>query len=179
LEFGAWSLEFNLLNGGKEMDEILEILEKDARATPQDIAKMLKKKPQKIKEVIKKYEKEGVILKYKTVINKQLVKDSGAEVRALIEVNITPQKDVGFDRIAERIYSFPEVTSCYLVSGTYDLLLIAEGKDLHTVANFVAEKLSPLENVKGTTTHFLLKKYKEDGNILKHREENKRIAISY
>ena len=140
--------------------KILEILEKDARATPEEIAKMLKKKPQRIKEAIKKYEKEGVILKYKAVINKELIRDESCEVRALIEVNITPQKDVGFDKIAARIYSFPEVTSCYLVSGTYDLLLIVEGKDLHTVASFVAEKLAPLENVRGTTMHFLLKKYK-------------------
>jgi DNA-binding Lrp family transcriptional regulator len=161
------------------MDEILEILEKDGRVSPDDIAKMLKKKPQGIKETIKKYEKEGVILKYKAVLNKELIKDASAEVRALIEVNITPQKDLGFDRVAERIYSFPEVSSCYLISGTYDLLLIVEGKDLHTVSRFIAEKLAPLENVKGTTTHFLLKKYKEDGVILKHREENKRIAISY
>lgn len=161
------------------MDEILEILKKDARATPEDIAKMLKKKPQKIKEAIKKYEKEGVILKYKTVINKELVRDADSEVRALIEVNITPQKDVGFDKIAERVYSFPEVSSCYLVSGTYDLLLIVEGKDIHTVSNFVAEKLAPMENIRGTVTHFLLKKYKEDGVILRHKEENKRIAISY
>jgi DNA-binding Lrp family transcriptional regulator len=161
------------------MDEILEILEKDARTAPEDIARMLKEKPQKIKDSIKKYEKEGVILKYKTVINKELVKDRDAEVRALIEVNITPQKDVGFDKVAERIYSFPEVSSCYLISGTYDLLLIVEGKDLHTVSRFVAEKLSPLENIKGTVTHFLLRKYKEDGVLLKHKEENKRIAISY
>ncbi|MBI3991494.1 MAG: Lrp/AsnC family transcriptional regulator [Candidatus Omnitrophica bacterium] len=161
------------------MDEILEILEKDAHATPEEIAKMLKKKPQKIKEAVKKYEKEGIILGYKTIINKELVRDVGSEVRALIEVNITPQKDVGFDKVAERIYSFQEVSSCYLISGTYDLLLIVEGKDLHTVSRFVAEKLAPLENVKGTSTHFLLKKYKEDGVILKHKEENKRIAISY
>jgi len=161
------------------MDEILEILEKDARVTPEDMAKMLKKKVQGIKEAIKKYEKEGIILKYKAVINQELVKDANSQVRALIEVNITPQKDVGFDRIAERIYSFPEVSSCYLISGTYDLLLIVEGKDLHSVARFVSEKLAPLENVKGTATHFLLKKYKEDGVILRHKEENKRIAISY
>ena len=161
------------------MDEILEVLEKDARITPEEIAKMLKKKPEGIRQLVKKYEKEGVILKYKAVINKELIKDASSSVRALIEVNITPQKDLGFDKIAERIYSFPEVASCYLVSGTYDLLLIVEGKDLHTVAKFVAEKLAPLENIKGTTTHFLLKKYKEDGVILKHREENKRIAISY
>ena len=161
------------------MDEILEILEKDAHATAEDIARMLKKKPQAIKEAIKKYEKEGVILRYKAVINKELAKDADSSVRALIEVKIIPQKDVGFDKIAERIYSFPEVSSCYLISGTYDLLLVVEGQNLHTVASFVAEKLAPLENIRGTTTHFLLKKYKEDGVLLKHREENKRIAISY
>jgi len=161
------------------MDEILEMLEKDARISAEDISKSLKIKPQRVKAAVKKYEKEGVILKYKAVINKDLVKDAGSEVRALIEVNITPQKDVGFEKIAERIYSFPEVTSCYLISGTYDLLLIVEGVNLHTVAQFVAEKLSPLENVRGTATHFMLKKYKEDGIILKQKEENKRIAISY
>jgi len=157
----------------------LEILENNARISIEDIARLLKKSPKEIEKKIKHYEKTGVILKYKTLINKELIKDDNSLVKALIEVNITPQKDVGFDKIAERIYSFPEVVSCYLVSGTYDLLLIVEGKDLHTVANFVAEKLAPLENVKGTTTHFLLKKYKEDGVILKQKEENKRIAISY
>ena len=161
------------------MDEILEILQKDARTSAEDIAKMLKKKANDVKNAIKKFEKEGVILKYKAVINGELIKDTDAAVRALIEVNIAPQKDVGFDKVAERIYSFPEVSSCYLISGTYDLLLIVEGKDLHTVSRFVAEKLSPMENVKGTVTHFLLKKYKEDGVVLKHKEENKRIAISY
>jgi DNA-binding Lrp family transcriptional regulator len=161
------------------MDEILEILENNARISIEDIARLLKKSPKEIEKKIKHYEKTGVILKYKTLINKELIKDDNFSVRALIEVNVTPQKDVGFDKIAERIYSFPEVISCYLVSGTYDLLLIVEGKDLNTIANFVAEKLAPLENVKGTTTHFLLKKYKEDGVILKQKEENKRIAISY
>ena len=161
------------------MDEILEILEKDCRVVPEDIAKMLHKKPQSVKDAIKKFEKDGVILKYKAVINKELAKDSDSDVRALIEVNLTPQKDLGFDKIAERIYSFPEVASCYLISGTYDLLVIIEGRDLHTVSRFVAEKLSPMENIKGVVTHFLLKKYKEDGVILKHKEENKRISISY
>ncbi|HRZ14673.1 MAG TPA: Lrp/AsnC family transcriptional regulator [Candidatus Omnitrophota bacterium] len=161
------------------MDEILEILEKDARVTPEDIGRMLKKKPAEIKKTVAKYEKDGVILKYKAVINRELIKDTNSQVRALIEVNITPQKDLGFDKIAERVYSFPEVASCYLISGTYDLLLIVEGKDLHSVAKFVAEKLSPMEHVKGVVTHFMLKKYKEDGVILKQKEENKRIAISY
>jgi DNA-binding Lrp family transcriptional regulator len=161
------------------MDEILEILEKDSRVASEDIAKMLKKNPKKVKEAIKKYEKEGVILKYKAVINKELIKDTDSQVMALIEVNIIPQKDLGFDKIAERIYSFPEVTSCYLISGTYDLLVVVEGKNIHAVSSFVAEKLSCMENVRGTVTHFLLKKYKEDGVVLKHKEENKRIAISY
>ncbi|MGE4357321.1 MAG: Lrp/AsnC family transcriptional regulator [Candidatus Omnitrophota bacterium] len=161
------------------MDEILSILEKDARTTPEEIAKMTGRKVSEVVKAIEKYEKEGVILGYKAVINKELLRDENNEVRALIEVNVIPQKNLGFDHIAERIYQFPEVTSCYLVSGTYDLLLVVEGKNIHTVSNFVAEKLSPLENVRGTVTHFLLKKYKEDGVILKHREENKRIAISY
>ena len=161
------------------MDEILKILEKDARITAEEIAKMMKKSISYVKNAIKNYEKKGVILRYKTVINKELAEDEDSEVKALIEVNIAPEKDLGFDHIAERIYSFPEVTSCYLISGTYDLLIVVEGKDLKTVSNFVAEKLAPLPNVRGTVTHFLLKKYKEDGVILKHKEENKRIAISY
>lgn len=161
------------------MDQILEILEKDARVSIDDIAKMTKLKREEVKKHIKKYEKEGVIVGYKALINKELIREDGRAVRALIEVTIVPQKDLGFDHIAERIYSFPEVTSCTLISGTYDLLLVVEGKDLHTVANFVAQKLAPLENVRGTVTHFLLKKYKEDGVVLKHKEQNKRIAISY
>jgi DNA-binding Lrp family transcriptional regulator len=161
------------------MNEILEILEKDARVSPEEIAKMLRMPVLKVRQAIKKFEKEGLILKYKAVINKELMHSEDTTVRALIEVNIVPQKDLGFDKVAERIYSFPEVTSCYLISGTYDLLVVVEGKNMRTVSSFVAEKLSCLENVRGTATHFLLKKYKEDGVVLRHKEENKRIAISY
>lgn len=161
------------------MDKILEILKNDARVTPEEIAKMTGGSVKKVKSTIKKYEKEGIILKYKTVLNTELVKDPKKDVRALIEVRVAPQKNLGFDRIAERIYSFPEVSSCYLVSGTYDLLLVVEGKDIHTVASFIAEKLAPMENVKGTTTHFLLKKYKEEGDMLRRPQEEKRPAISY
>lgn len=160
------------------MNEIIEILEKDARATPEEIAKMVNMTPKAVKNVIKKLEKDGVILKYKTIINKEIIKDEGSDVRALIEVRLTPQKNLGFDHLAERIYRFPEVTSCYLMSGTYDLLVVVEGKNIHTVSNFVAEKLSPMENVRGTVTHFILKKYKEDGDILKQPERSKRPAIS-
>ena len=160
------------------MDEILEILEKDARLEPEEIAKMLKRKPDAVRKAIKNYEKDGVILKYKTMINKELIGNDRTDVRALIEVRVAPQKNLGFDHIAERIYQFPEVTSCYLLSGTYDLLLIVEGKTIHTISNFVAEKLSPMENVRGTVTHFLLKKYKEDGDLLKSAHKEKRLAIS-
>ena len=161
------------------MDEILEILERDSRTTPEEIARLTKQDVNAVKKKIKKFEKDGVIVGYKTVINKELIRDKNTELRALIEVNILPQKNLGFDHIAERIYQFSEVSSCSLLSGTYDLLLVVEGKDMQTISNFVAEKLSPMENVRGTVTHFLLKKYKEDGTILKHKEENKRIAISY
>jgi len=161
------------------MDEILEILQKDARITPQEIAKMTKGKLSDVKKKIRRYEKEGLILGYKAIINKEVVEVKGSEVRALIEVKVAPQKDLGFDKVAERIYSFPEVVSCYLLSGGYDLLLVVEGKDLKTVARFVAEKLSPMEHVRGTVTHFLLKKYKEDGINLKSKDEDKRLAISY
>lgn len=160
------------------MDEILEILEKDARTTPEEIAKMLNMTPRAVANSIKRYEKEGIILKYKTIINKELVRDEHSDVRALIEVKVAPKKDVGFDYLAERIYQFPEVSSCYLMSGTYDLLIVVEGKNLHTVANFVSEKLAPMENVRGTVTHFILQKYKEDGDILRKAKKDKRQAIT-
>lgn len=160
------------------MNEILEILEKNARATPEEIARMLNMTPKAVSNAIKKFEKEGIVLKYKTLINKELLRDEDSGVRALIEVKVTPQKNLGFDHIAERIYRFPEVTSCYLMSGTYDLLVVVEGKNLNAVSNFVAEKLSPMENIRGTVTHFILKKYKEDGDILKQPDRSKRPAIT-
>jgi DNA-binding Lrp family transcriptional regulator len=103
---------------------------------------------------------------------------SPAPVRALIEVSITPQKDVGFDSIAERIYSYPEVKSCYLLSGGFDLLVVVEGESIHTVADFVAAKLSSMANVRQTATHFLLRKYKEEGQIFKHHRSETRPNIS-
>ncbi len=160
------------------MDEILELLENNSKLSAEDISKIIKKPLKYVKKKIKEYEKEGIILKYKTVINKELIKEDKI-VEALIEVKVTPEKNLGFDHIAERIYKFKEVKACYLVSGTYDLLLIVEGKDLHTIADFVAEKLAPLKEVKGTVTHFLLKRYKEDGIVLTKKEEDKRLAITY
>jgi len=161
------------------MDEILEILANDARVSAVEIAKMTGKSKDAIQKAIKKYEKNGTIVKYKTVINPELLEGTRPRVRALIEVSVSPQKNLGFDNIAERIYSFPEVTSCYLVSGAYDLLLVVEGEDLQTVSNFVASKLSPMEHVRSTSTHFLLKKYKEDGQMLKKKAQGRRLNISY
>ena len=161
------------------MKEILEILEKDARATPEEIAKMLKKSAGVVKNAIKRYEKAGVIVKYKTVVNRDILKDDVQKVRALIEVRVSPQRGCGFDHIAERIYRFPEVKSCYLLSGSYDLLLVVEGKDIQEVSSFVSERLSTIDNVNSTVTHFILKRYKADGDILKRVERNNRIAVSF
>ncbi len=161
------------------MKEILEILEKDARTTPEEIAKMLRKNTGAIKKAIKKYEKEGVIVKYKTVLNTDILKDDAQKVRALIEVRGAPQRGHGFDRIAERIYRFPEVVSCYLLSGSYDLLLVVEGRDIQEVSSFVSGRLATIDNVNSTVTHFILKRYKADGDILKRIERNNRIAISF
>lgn len=160
------------------MDEILRILENNARISVEDLAKLTKKKPADVKKAVKQYEKKGIIVKYKTMINKESIKNEQS-VLALIEVKVSPQKDVGFDKVAERIYKFEEVKSCYLLSGTYDLLLVLEGKDIQTIANFVAEKLAPLNSVNGTATHFMLKKYKEDGVVLVKDEENKRLPITF
>lgn len=159
------------------MKEIIEVLKKNARLAAEDIAKILKKDVDEVSRSIQKLEKDGVILGYKTIINEEKVK-SPKPVRAIIEVQVTPRRNQGFDYIAERIYKFPEVVTCFLVSGTYDLLLIVEGEDIHKVAQFVAEKLAPLEGVKGTVTHFLLKKYKQDGFILAKSKENHRLTIS-
>ncbi|MDP8219481.1 MAG: Lrp/AsnC family transcriptional regulator [Candidatus Theseobacter exili] len=161
------------------MDEILEILEKDARLTSEEIAVMTGKSTAEVEKRIKKYESEGVILKYKAVVNKEAVETDVKIVRALIEVKVIPQRNVGFDAIAKRIYSFSAVKSCYLLSGGYDLLVIVEGEDMHSVSSFVSEKLATLENVQGTVTHFLLKKYKEDGDILHKIDGDKRLSISF
>jgi len=155
--------------------DILKILENDARATVKQIATMTGTPAAEVTSIIKQAEKERTILKYKTVINWDRLGEE--EVWALIEVKITPQRDVGFDSIAERIYRFPQVRTAYLLSGTYDLLVIATGKTMHEVADFVAQKLAPIDGVQGTVTHFVLKRYKEDGELLDGKEEAKRQTV--
>jgi len=156
--------------------EILKILENDARTTTKQISTMTGTPVTKVNKLIKQAEKGRIILKYKTVINWDKVENE--HVWALIEVKVTPQKDVGFDSIAERIYHFPQARTVYLLSGTYDLLVLAMGKTEHEVADFVSQKLAPIEGVQGTVTHFVLKRYKEDGEILEGEEEIKRQPIT-
>ena len=145
------------------MDTLLKILEDNATLTPAQLAVMLDKEEGDIKNLIQKYETDGVILGYKTMIDWD--KTDREYVTAMIEVKMTPQRDRGFDRIAEKIYQYPEVQSVYLMSGGYDLCLIIEGRTMKEVAYFVAQKLAPIESVLSTATHFVLRKYKDKGVV--------------
>ena len=155
---------------------VLQLLRSEARLSAGEIAERLGMTRQAVEAEIKRLEQEKIILGYRAVIDPEKV---GKEtVVAIIEVKVSPQRDVGFDAIARRIYKFPEVRSCYLVSGAYDLLLLVEGESLRQVASFVAEKLATLDHVLSTTTHFQLRKYKEAG-VLVHEEEGiERLAVS-
>ena len=145
------------------MDNFLKLLEDNANLTHEQLAVMCKKEVGDIKKMIKQYEDEGIILGYKTMIDWD--KTDREYVSALIEVKITPQRDRGFDRVAERIYSYPEVQSLYLMSGGYDLCVQIEGKTMKEVAFFVAQKLAPIDDVISTATHFVLRKYKDKGVV--------------
>jgi len=155
------------------MNEIFQILEEDARKSPQRIATMTGIPLAKVKAAIKQAERDRTIIKYKAIVNWDRL--SEGQVVALVEVRLVPQRDVGFDAIAERIYRFPEARSVYLMSGTYDLAVQVAGKTMQEVASFVTQKLAPLEGVQGTVTHFLLKRYKEDGEVLEGEERLKRV----
>lgn len=157
------------------LKEILKILENDARVTTRQISAMTGVPAAEVARAVKQAEADRTILKYKTIINWDKV--GNEQVWALIEVNITPQRDVGFNAIAERIYRFPQARTVYLISGTYDLLVLVMGKTMHEVADFVSQKLAPIEGVRGTITHFMLKRYKEDGEILEGGEEVKRQPL--
>lgn len=147
------------------MNELLKLLEKDAKLTPEMLAAMLDKDTGDIKSEIEKYEKNGTIVGYNALIDWE--KTDREYVTALIELKITPQRDLGFDRVAERIYNYKEVQSLYLMSGGFDLCVVIEGKTMREVALFVAEKLAPMESVISTATHFVLRKYKDKGLIMK------------
>ncbi|WP_248930189.1 Lrp/AsnC family transcriptional regulator [Paenibacillus hamazuiensis] len=162
------------------MDEfkakIIDLLKEDARRTPALIATLLGESEAEVAKAIKELEDEHIIAKYATIVNWSKV--DGEKVTALIEVQITPERGRGFDAIAERIYLYPEVKSVYLMSGAYDLLVEIEGKTLKEVASFVSNKLSPIDRVLSTKTHFILKKYKQDGVIFEDHQDDHRMLIS-
>jgi DNA-binding Lrp family transcriptional regulator len=158
------------------MDPLLKLLEENALLSPESIAQQLNLKPAEVKKKIEKYEKEQVILGYKAIINDD--KLGLDHVKAVIEVKITPEREGGFNRIAKRIARFDCVTSCFLMSGAYDLLVFVEGRNLKEVAAFVSEKLATLEGVLSTATHFMLKTYKEQGVLMEGDEEDDRLKVS-
>ena len=157
-------------------EQILAIIEKNSRINIKELAVILGADELTIANELKAMEEEGVICGYHTMIDCE--KTSIEKVTALIEVRITPQRGQGYDNIAERIYKYPEVNSVYLISGGYDLLVTLEGKSLKAVSGFVSDKLSTLEGVLSTATHFILKKYKDHGTILTQKYEDTREKVT-
>ncbi len=154
------------------MNTILRLLEEDSRLTPAQIALMCDKEEGDIRRMIEDYEKEGIILGYKTLVDWD--KTDREYVSALIEIKITPQRERGFDHVAEKIYNFPEVQSLYLMSGGFDLAVLIEGRTMREVAYFVARKLAPIEEVVSCATHFVLRKYKDKGVVYGPAETDER-----
>ncbi|WP_377891165.1 Lrp/AsnC family transcriptional regulator [Alkalihalobacillus sp. R86527] len=157
--------------------EILEILEDNARIPMDVLADMVELSVEEVEKTIHSLEEQNIILNYSSVINWDKAEGKDGVV-AMIDVKVTPKRDVGFDDVAERIYRFPEVKTVYLMSGAYDLSVQIEGKTMKEVAFFVSNKLSTLDSVLSTTTHFLLKKYKHDGVIFEPEQKDKRIVVS-
>ena len=156
--------------------QILKYIEKKCKVDLGELAIMLGTDEVTIANEIAAMEKEKIICGYHTLIDWD---KAGVEtVTALIEVRVTPQRNQGFDKIAERIYNYPEVTSVYLISGAYDLLVTLEGKTLKEVSQFVSDKLSPVESVLSTATHFILKKYKDHGTILVKKSKAERMLVT-
>ena len=160
----------------EETKSILTILEQNARATPEEISEMTGRSQDEVREVIAQAERDRAIVKYKAVVNWDRVGEQ--EVLALVELRVTPQRDVGFDGVARRIARFPEVRSLHLMSGDYDLSVLLAGRTMQDIASFVAMKLAALEEVQGTTTHFLLKRFKEDGEILDGEDRAMRLPLA-
>ena len=158
------------------MDHILPLLRQNARTSLADLAKASKLTEDAVAAHIKMLEETGVILGYHAIVDPQKI--ARERVAAVIEVKITPEREGGFDKMAERIARFPEVQSCYLMSGGYDLLVVVEGRTLHEVAGFVSEKLSTIKGVISTATHFRLKAYKENGMELKREAKPERLAVA-
>lgn len=158
------------------MKKILELLEKDASLSAEQIAVMLDKSPEEVRKQIREFEEKNIIVGYKTIINWE--KTDSEPVSAIIELRVTPQRGEGFDEVAKRVYQYEEVSSVYLMSGGFDLAVMLEGKTMKEVALFVAEKLAPMEQVISTATHFVLKKYKVDGIIVNDKPKDTREVIT-
>lgn len=158
------------------MDELLNILKKNARTSLEDIAKMTRSTPGAVAARIEEYEKSGTIRGYRALINEDHLKED--RVTAVIEVKVQPEREGGFDRIARRISGFPEVVNMHLMSGKYDLLLFVEGDNLRKVASFVSERLATLDGVLSTGTHFMLKTYKQDGVLMDGEKADDRLQVS-
>ena len=157
-------------------EELLRVLEKNSRIDLNELAAMLDTTEADIANEMAEMEREGIICGYHTLINWDNTSDE--KVTALIEVSVTPQTGQGFDAIAEKIFKYSEVRSVYLISGKYDLMVILEGKSLKEVSNFVSEKLSALDAVLSTATHFILKKYKDHGTIFKSKTSDERELMT-
>ncbi len=160
------------------MQEILDLLQNDARLTAEDIAAMTKKTVAEVQAIVAQLEKDGVILKYSAIVNQEKNPAEKDAVRAVIEIQVTPEREHGFDALAERIYRFPQVKSLHLMSGGYDLQVIIEGKTLKEVAFFVSEKLATLNGVKSTKTHFVLKTYKENDIVYVDEKKDRREGVT-
>ena len=157
-------------------ERILAVIEKNSRIDLKDLAALLGEDEAAVAKEIEEMEKENIICGYHTLINWDNTSDE--KVVALIEVKVTPQRGMGFDKIAERIYQYSEVESVYLMSGSFDFTVFIEGKTMRQVAQFVAEKLSPMESVLSTATHFVLKKYKDHGTIISEPVQDERMLIT-
>ena len=158
------------------MDTLLKLLRENAALSTVDLAGMLELSEEEIRDKIRLAQADGDILGYQAILSDDATGRDG--VQAVIEVKLTPERGGGFDRLAERISKYNEVNSCYLMSGSYDVLVIVDGNSLHEGASFVAEKLATIEGVTSTATHFLLKRYKEKGVMIGSAEEVERLAIS-
>lgn len=155
--------------------KILDLLKNNAKLSVKEIAIMLALPVEQVAKEINTMEQDNIILGYHTMINWEKV--GAEEVAALIDVKVTPQRDVGFDQIASQIYCYPEVNSVFLISGSYDLSVLVQGKSLKEVANFVAQKLATIEHVQSTQSHFILKKYKSDGVVFEDKEVDRRQVL--
>ena len=158
------------------MDTLLKLLRENAALSTVDLAGMLELSEEEIRDKIRQAQADGDILGYQAILSDAATGRDG--VQAVIEVKLTPERGGGFDRLAERISKYNEVNSCYLMSGSYDVLVIVDGNSLHEVSSFVAEKLATIEGVTSTATHFLLKRYKEIGVMIGSAEEVERLAVS-